>query len=302
MWHREVPRPGVEPELQLPACTTATAMWDPSRIYDLHRNLQPCWILNPLSEARQGWNPARHRHYVGFFNPLSHSGISPKPFNHCAIPSLTLALAGMRDISGLGSSQHQACWSQSLMKSDPRVRAVVISLSDPILPTVLRGLLSSHFVDEDPEAQRGEVTCPRSPSRERWSRSSSARPLTPYLVFVLRPRATSQVLWESPCLPPGEVVTCQGCQVEGAGRDGCGGWGETWPGTVGGSQDLRMETWEAKRGGRAAGIPGECAAWVSLCSLISSPPRFLARRSLPLFPPLFWSPPGIWSSWAGDQI
>ena len=33
--HMEVPRPGADLELQLPACTTATAMWDPSRICDL---------------------------------------------------------------------------------------------------------------------------------------------------------------------------------------------------------------------------------------------------------------------------
>ena len=36
LWHMEVPRLGVESELQLPAYTTATATW----------------ILNPLSKAR----------------------------------------------------------------------------------------------------------------------------------------------------------------------------------------------------------------------------------------------------------
>ena len=48
LWHMEVPRLGVESELQLPAYPTATAMPDPSRIYDL----QLCWVVNPLSEAR----------------------------------------------------------------------------------------------------------------------------------------------------------------------------------------------------------------------------------------------------------
>ena len=43
----EVPRLGVESELQPPAYTTATAMLDPSCICDLHRR-----ILNPLSKAR----------------------------------------------------------------------------------------------------------------------------------------------------------------------------------------------------------------------------------------------------------
>ena len=32
--------------------TTATAMRDPSRICDLHHSSEQCWILNPLSEAR----------------------------------------------------------------------------------------------------------------------------------------------------------------------------------------------------------------------------------------------------------
>ena len=40
--------------IQLPAYTTsiATAMQDPSRICDLHHSSQLCWILNPLSKAR----------------------------------------------------------------------------------------------------------------------------------------------------------------------------------------------------------------------------------------------------------
>ena len=50
--HMEVPRLGVESELQLLAYATATAMQDPSRIYKLHHSSQQCQILNPLSEAR----------------------------------------------------------------------------------------------------------------------------------------------------------------------------------------------------------------------------------------------------------
>ena len=48
----EVPRLGVKSELQLPAYTTATAMPDPSWVHDLHHNSWQCWILNPLSGAR----------------------------------------------------------------------------------------------------------------------------------------------------------------------------------------------------------------------------------------------------------
>ena len=48
----EVPKLGVESELQLLAYATATATQDPSGVWDLHHSSQQCWILNPLNEAR----------------------------------------------------------------------------------------------------------------------------------------------------------------------------------------------------------------------------------------------------------
>ena len=51
-WHMKFPRLGVQSELQLPAYATATAMWDHSRVFDLHHSSRQRWILNPLSEAR----------------------------------------------------------------------------------------------------------------------------------------------------------------------------------------------------------------------------------------------------------
>ena len=52
LWHMEVPRPGVELELQLQAYVTTTAMPDLSHICDLHHSSWQCQILNPLSEDR----------------------------------------------------------------------------------------------------------------------------------------------------------------------------------------------------------------------------------------------------------
>ena len=52
--HMEVPRPGVDLELQLHACATATATPDLSRVYDLHHSSQQQQILNSLSEAWDG--------------------------------------------------------------------------------------------------------------------------------------------------------------------------------------------------------------------------------------------------------
>ena len=49
--HMEVSRLGVELELQLPACTTARAIRDPSHVCDLHHSSWQCWTLNPRSEA-----------------------------------------------------------------------------------------------------------------------------------------------------------------------------------------------------------------------------------------------------------
>ena len=48
----EIPRLGVELELQLLAYTTATATQDLSQVCDLYHSSQQQWILNPLSEAR----------------------------------------------------------------------------------------------------------------------------------------------------------------------------------------------------------------------------------------------------------
>ena len=50
--HMEVPRLAAQPELQLPAYATATAMPDLSCVCDLHHSSWQCRILNPLGEAR----------------------------------------------------------------------------------------------------------------------------------------------------------------------------------------------------------------------------------------------------------
>ena len=49
----EVPRLGVESELQLQADTRATATRDPSCVCDLHHSSQQHQIFNPPSEARE---------------------------------------------------------------------------------------------------------------------------------------------------------------------------------------------------------------------------------------------------------
>ena len=53
-WHMEVPRLGGKSELQLLANATATATPDLSHICNLHCSSWQCWILNPLSRAKDG--------------------------------------------------------------------------------------------------------------------------------------------------------------------------------------------------------------------------------------------------------
>ena len=64
LWHMEVPRLGVESELQLLAFATATATQDPSCICSLHHISQQCQILNP--KRGLGIKPASSRILVRF--------------------------------------------------------------------------------------------------------------------------------------------------------------------------------------------------------------------------------------------
>ena len=58
-------------ELHLLVYTTATAVLDPSCVYDLHYSSWQCWILNPLSEAWDWTHILMDISHVP--NPLSHN-------------------------------------------------------------------------------------------------------------------------------------------------------------------------------------------------------------------------------------
>ena len=72
LWHMEVPRLGVELELQPPAYTTTTAR-------QIQATYSESWIPNPLSEARDQTCILMDASQV--LNPLSHSGNSANLFN-----------------------------------------------------------------------------------------------------------------------------------------------------------------------------------------------------------------------------
>ena len=67
----EVPKLGVEWEVQLPAYTTATATPDPSLIFNLHHSFRQHKILDSLSKARNPTCILMDTSQV--LNPLSHS-------------------------------------------------------------------------------------------------------------------------------------------------------------------------------------------------------------------------------------
>ena len=92
----DIPRLGVQPELQLPASTTATATWDPSHICDLHHSTQQRWIFNPLSEARDQAHSFMDTSQIR--NPLSHSGNSQKPL-HFQTTQVNLEVIMLREMS-----------------------------------------------------------------------------------------------------------------------------------------------------------------------------------------------------------
>ena len=66
-WHRELPRLGVELELQLPAYATATPTQNPSLVCNLHCTLQQGWIFKLLSKARDQTCILRDTSTVLFF-------------------------------------------------------------------------------------------------------------------------------------------------------------------------------------------------------------------------------------------
>ena len=72
--HMEVPRLWVELQLKLPACTTATLMWDPSHVCSLHHSSRQRQILNPLSQAKLRIKPATSWFLVGFVNHWATTG------------------------------------------------------------------------------------------------------------------------------------------------------------------------------------------------------------------------------------
>ena len=69
--HTEVPRLQGELELKLLVYVTATAMWDPSHICNLYQSSRQCWILSPLSKARDRIYILMDTSWV--CNPLSHN-------------------------------------------------------------------------------------------------------------------------------------------------------------------------------------------------------------------------------------
>ena len=108
----EVPKLGVQLELQLPAYATGTATPDPSRVYDLHHSSPQQWILNPLSEARDRTQnlmvPSQIRfHWAMTGTPLCHVLIHPCLLNLLLVTEKIVKI--LRDQPTL-SSRSELMW------------------------------------------------------------------------------------------------------------------------------------------------------------------------------------------------
>ena len=87
LWHMEVPRLGVEWDLQLPAYATAPAMQDPCHVCDLYRSSCQRRNLNPLSKTRHGTRIFMDTSWVHYcwattgtrVFKLLHKNLSPQP-------------------------------------------------------------------------------------------------------------------------------------------------------------------------------------------------------------------------------
>ena len=98
LWHMEVPRLGVKSEGQLLAYTTASATPDPSHVCDLHHGSWQCWILNPLSEARDQTCIFKYTSQICF----------PKWFNIRASSKDTLCVKGNKNVPGVRDHNPEA--------------------------------------------------------------------------------------------------------------------------------------------------------------------------------------------------
>ena len=109
--HMEVPRLGVESELQLQAYSTATAILDQSCVCNLYHNSWQCWILNPLS---QGIGPTFSWILVRFISAEPQRELQICPFFDWVVGSFDIELyefAGTgKSLASVKSSLVLSCW------------------------------------------------------------------------------------------------------------------------------------------------------------------------------------------------
>ena len=99
----DVPRLGVESELQLLACTTATATQDLSRVWDLRHSSQQCWILNPLSQARDQTRILSHCWNIDLSD--SKARVASTILRDCVLFCLPLLLSPLHPVCKSGLTQ-----------------------------------------------------------------------------------------------------------------------------------------------------------------------------------------------------
>ena len=128
--HTEVPRLGVESELQQPARTTATATWDPSLICDLYHS-----NASSLTHgARPGIEPISSWILVGFIiaEPQWELPFSSFFFSFCLFRATPLAYGGSQARGRIGAvaaslcQRHSNAGSKSYLRPTPQLTATPV--------------------------------------------------------------------------------------------------------------------------------------------------------------------------------
>ena len=124
---------GVESELQLLACTTATATQELSCVFDLHHSSRQHRILNPLSEARDRTCNLIVPRWIHF-----RCATTGTPVCRLLIVEwgreVLLASCGWRHLTGGGAAHHPAInWTASSQKMIQLQVSIVWRLRNRIL-------------------------------------------------------------------------------------------------------------------------------------------------------------------------
>ena len=170
--------------------STITVMWDQNQVCDLHHSSRQCWILNPLSEARDGTRnlmvPSQiHFHCTMKGTPIFSLFLMVLIFfnfiivilqcsvNFCYTakwPSISFFLFGhawgMQEFPGQGSDPHHSSYlSQSGDNTGPLTHWTTRELPPLTISTILKRYLKNMYLPPQSQLtkEEGQIQDPQGP-------------------------------------------------------------------------------------------------------------------------------------------